>query len=202
MNGKERLLKTFNHESVDKVVWVPFAGIHAGKLKGYFADELLTDGEKLFESLMEVNRLYSPDGQPVLFDLQIEAEILGCEMKWGKKSPPSVCSHPLEVKNGKETRIPTKIPQKTDGRLPLVLDVMQKMKKSVGESTALFGLVTGPLTLASHLRGTKLFLDMLRHKETCQQLFAYCVAVAKEMISYYVEVGMDVIAVVSSPRNR
>ncbi|TFH26620.1 MAG: uroporphyrinogen decarboxylase, partial [Promethearchaeota archaeon] len=186
MDGKTRLLKTFAHEPVDKVVWVPFAGIHAGKLKGYPADELLTNGEKLFESLMEVNRLYSPDGQPVLFDLQIEAEILGCGMKWSKKTPPSVSSHPLELE-GADYLLPAKIPERTDGRLPLVLDVMKRMKEAVGESTALFGLVTGPLTLASHLRGTKLFFDMLRHKEKSQKLFSYCVTVAKAMISYYIE---------------
>ncbi|MHA1674375.1 MAG: uroporphyrinogen decarboxylase family protein [Promethearchaeota archaeon] len=195
MNGKERLLKTFNHEPVDKVVWVPFAGIHAGKLKGYFADELLTDGDKLFESLIEVNRLYSPDGQPVLFDLQIEAEILGCQMKWAKKSPPSVSSHPLALER-EEYQIPSKIPDKSEGRLPLILDVMKRFKEYVGESTALFGLITGPLTLASHLRGTQLFLDMIRQKEYCKKLFAYCTQVALAMTSYYIEAGMDVIAIV------
>ncbi len=192
MNGKTRLLKTFDHEPVDKVPWVPFAGIHAGKLKGYLADEILSDSQKLLESLLEVNRLYSPDGQPVLFDLQIEAEMLGCELKWTKRSPPSVKTHPLE----KEFSIPTKIPQKTDGRLPMILEVMQKMKATVGETTALFGLVTGPLTLASHLRGTNLFLDMIRDKGNCKKLFAYCTQVIKAIISYYIEAGMDIIGVV------
>jgi len=51
--------------------------------------------KKLFESLLEVNRVYDPDGQPVVFDLQIEAEILGCELMWAKFAPPSVASHPL-----------------------------------------------------------------------------------------------------------
>ena len=54
---------------------------------------MLQDGEKLFESLMAVNELYHPDGQPVVFDLQIEAEILGCELLWSDDTPPSVVSH-------------------------------------------------------------------------------------------------------------
>ena len=69
---KELLFQTFRHEVTERAPWVPFAGVHAGSLKGYDATEMLTDADKAFESLMEVNRLYRPDGQPVIFDLQIE----------------------------------------------------------------------------------------------------------------------------------
>ena len=96
MTGKELIFKTMHHEDVERAPWVPFAGVHAGKLKGYTATEVLTDADKLYESLMEVNRLYMPDGQPVVFDLQLEAEILGCELMWADDNPPSVMSHPME----------------------------------------------------------------------------------------------------------
>lgn len=190
--GKDLLLATLRHEPVDAVPWLPFAGVHAGKLKGYNATEVLTDSDKLFESLLEVNRVYDPDGQPVLFDLQIEAEILGCELLWAKKAPPSVASHPLA---GNMT-IPSKLPEKTDGRLPMVLDVMTRMKQAVGDHTALYGLVCGPLTLASHLRGTEIFMDMMLNVDPLHSLLAYTRDVTKRMVELYVEAGMDVIAVV------
>jgi len=85
MTGKELLLGTLRHQKMDNVPWVPFAGIHAGKFLGYSAREVLTDGAKLFDSLMEVNRCYQPDGQPVMFDLQVEAEILGCNLVLGRQ---------------------------------------------------------------------------------------------------------------------
>ena len=50
------------HEEMNEIPWVPFAGVHAGLLKGYTAKEVLTDGDKLFDSLMEVWHLYTPDG--------------------------------------------------------------------------------------------------------------------------------------------
>ena len=103
---KSLLFSTLNHEKTQAVPWVPFAGVHAGKLLGYSGLELLTDGDKLFESLMEVNRVYDPDGQPVVFDLQIEAEILGCELMWAKYSPPSVATHPLAETMSIPTRLP------------------------------------------------------------------------------------------------
>lgn len=190
--GKDLLLATLRHESVEAVPWVPFAGVHAGRLKGYDAETLLKDADKLFESLMEVNRLYDPDGQPVLFDLQIEAEILGCELVWAKKAPPSVASHPLEA----ALEIPSRLPEKTDGRLPLVLDVMRRMKATVGVRTALYGLVCGPFTLSSHLRGTEIFMDIVLNPDAVHALLAYTCAVSQRISDFYIEAGMDVIAVV------
>lgn len=96
MTGKEVLFKTLRHEETERPAWVPMAGVHAGFLKGYTADEVYQDADKLVESLLEVEKMYAPDGLILLFDLQLEAEILGCTIKWEKNGPPSVRSHPLE----------------------------------------------------------------------------------------------------------
>ena len=90
MTGKEILFKVLRNEPTDMVPWVPFAGVHAGKLVGYNAEEVLKDGDKLFKALMEVNKMYKPSGQPVIFDLQVEAECLGCDLVWTEDAPPSV----------------------------------------------------------------------------------------------------------------
>jgi len=190
--GKELIFSVLRHEQTERVPWVPFAGVHAGKLTGYTGREVLTDGDKLFESLMAVNKLYAPDGQPVVFDLQIEAEILGCDLLWADAAPPSVASHPLAG----ELSVPSHLPQKSEGRLPMILDVMRRMKSAVGGNTALFGLITGPFTLASHLRGTDIFLDMIDHEEYLHDLLRYCREVARCLVDYYIEAGMDVIALV------
>ncbi len=192
MNGKERVFSVLRHQTPDAVPWVPFAGVHAGHLKGYNAREVLTDGDKLLASLLEVNRLYDPDGQPVIFDLQIEAEILGCELLWADKAPPSVVTHPLST----SLEIPNRLPSEKDGRLPMVLETMRAIKEQVGNTTALYGLVTGPFTLASHLRGTEIFMDMFEHVDYLDQLLAYCAKVALALSRMYIEAGMDVIAVV------
>ena len=193
MNGKERVFAVMRHQDADRVPWVPFAGVHAGSLKKHTAEAVLKDGDKLFESLLTVNELYRPDGQPVVFDLQIEAEILGCELLWQDATPPSVVSHPLA--NGVVLEGLT-IPGPDDGRLPMVLDVMRRMKSTVGVDTALYGLVTGPFTLASHLRGTELFMDMMLNPAAVEDIMAFCEQVCLRMSELYIETGMDVIAVV------
>ena len=184
MQPKDLVLATLRHEKTEQVPWVPFAGVHAGLLLGYDAEEVLTDGDKLLASLLEVNKLYRPCGQPVVFDLQLEAEILGCDLVWTKDGPPSVKTHPLE----ENPVVPCKctIPTADDGRLPMVLEVMRRMKAAVGETTALYGLICGPFTLASHLRGNDIFMDMFDDEEF----------VLKRMAELYIKAGMDVIAVV------
>ncbi len=191
--GKELLFKVLRHEEAERVPWVPFAGVHAGKLKGYTAKEILLDADKLHECLLEVDRLYMPDGMPIMFDLQIEAEILGCKLLWADYNPPSVRKHPY-LGGG----VPTDdmIPGPEDGRIPIAIDVMKRMKKDVGDHTALYGLITGPLTLASHLRGSDLFMDMVMDKAYVAEMMEFCTKVAIKMCDYYIDAGMDVIAVV------
>jgi uroporphyrinogen decarboxylase len=127
-----------------------------------------------------------------VFDLQIEAEILGCELLWAENNPPSVKSHPL----AKTKEIPSQIPSKDEGRLPMILGAMKEVKEKVGDDTALYGLFTGPLTLASHLRGQSFFMDMAMDPEYCKNLLKYATQIAKAMCDYFIEAGMDVISVV------
>lgn len=190
--SKELLFKALRHEETERAPWVPFAGVHAGYLIGADATQVLTDEDILVKALLEVNKIYKPDGQPIVFDLQLEAEILGCDLVWAKDNPPSVSSHPLE----ETMTVPCKcmLPTEKDGRLPLVLSAMRRMKQEVGDTTALYGLFCGPFTLASHLRGNDLFMDMYDDEDYVKELVDFCTEVGKRMTDMYIDAGMDIIA--------
>ena len=189
--GKELIYQVMRHEETDRVPWVPFAGVHAGFLKHYGADEVLKDSEKLYESLLEVVRLYRPDGLPVTFDLQLEAEILGCDLQWSNNSPPAVITHPLADTD--EVPSDRKI-GKEEGRLPLVFDVVERLKKDVGKEVALYGLFCGPFTLASHLRGSSIFMKMLKDPDYMKRIMDWCTDISLSMCEYYIDSGVDVVA--------
>jgi uroporphyrinogen decarboxylase len=191
-HGRELVLTTLRHEPHVAIPWVPFVGVHAGSLIGCTAHQVLTDPDKLVEALLKANELYHPDGQPVVFDLQLEAEILGCELLWAEKTPPAVATHPLAG----TLEIPARTPNQGDGRLPFVLEAMRRMKIAVGSHTALYGLVTGPFTLASHLRGTDIFLDSTDNPDYLVNLLEYTTGIACRVADFYIDAGMDVIAVV------
>jgi len=191
---RDVLFATLRHEKTERAPWVPFAGVHAGKLIGANAIEVLTNEDTLVKALLEVNKLYKPDGQPVVFDLQLEAEVLGCDLLWAEYGPPSIKTHPL----ASTLNVPCycTLPKKEDGRIPMVLSAMRRMKAQVGDTTALYGLICGPFTLASHLRGNDIFMDMYDDEEYVSELLAYCTECGKRMSSYYIEAGMDIIAIV------
>ena len=102
MTGKERVIKAIKCEEVDRVPWIPFVGCHGGYLLKKTATEYLKSADNIIAGLNKAVELYKPDGIPVVFDLQIEAEILGCNLVWADDNPPAVTSHPL--KEGKELK--------------------------------------------------------------------------------------------------
>lgn len=192
MTGKERIMASFEHKKTDRVPWVPFAGVHGGKLIGETAKTVYTEAQVLKRALEEVHRMYVPDGLPIMFDLQIEAEILGSDLLWSEDAPPTVTSHPLE----EDETIPDQLPSPDDGRLAMALEATRHMKAKVGETTALYGLFCGPFTLASHLRGTDIFMDMFDDPDYVHALLAYTTRVCTSVADHYGEAGADVIAAV------
>jgi uroporphyrinogen decarboxylase len=189
--GRQLLFDALDHKPTERVPWVPFAGVHAGLLKGHSARDVLTDEAKLVESLVEVNKLYRPDGMPVTFDLQLEAEVLGCDLLWAEDAPPSVTSHPLEATDD----IPLTMPTPRDGRIGMVMDVTRQAKALIGDQTALYAIICGPFTLAAHLRGNGIFRNMIKSPGYVRDLIAYTTQVVNAMTDLYVAAGADVIAI-------
>lgn len=193
MTGKEALFKTLRHEETEHPTWVPMARVHAGFLKGYTADEVYQDADRLVESLLEVEKMYVPDGPILLSDLQLETEILGCAIKWEKNGPSSVRSHPLKL----TFEIPDIKTTKDSGWIPLVLDIAWRIKKAVSDRVALYGLFCGSRTLASHLRRTDFSRNARQHPEYIKELTAHTMELGLQMADFYLEEGADVIVPVN-----
>jgi uroporphyrinogen decarboxylase len=134
---------------------------------------------------------YSPDGIPITFDLQIEAEALGCDLIWADDNPPAVTSHPLETGSLDDLEIPGP----DCGRLPVVLEAARQLT-AAHPDVAFYGLITGPFTLALHLLGPNVFMMMYDDPGQVKNIMSFCRDVAVAVSGYYIEAGCDVIAVV------
>ncbi|MEA1875484.1 MAG: uroporphyrinogen decarboxylase family protein [Bacteroidota bacterium] len=192
MTGKERVVSAIQNKVVDQVPWVPFVGVHGGFLIDKPADEYLKSRDLLIEGIQAAIKEYQPDGIPVCFDLQIEAEALGCKLAWSPDNPPAVVDHPLT--GGLSPEILPEFDKKT-GRIPMVLEASRAIRKN-NPDIALYGLVTGPFTLALHLIGTDIFMKMFEDPEYTISLLDYTSQITKKMSDWYLEAGCDVIAVV------
>lgn len=192
MNGLKLLKKAFALQQVERVPWVPFVGVHGGFLIGADAETYLKSSEKIIEGVEKAIEKYNPDGVPVVFDLQLEAEILGCKLQWAPHNPPAVISHPLaEGVLLKNLRIPTA----ADGRIPVVVEATKTLRKKYPD-IALYGLITGPFTLALHLMGTDIFMKLFEAPEEVTEVMEFCTQVGIKMSEYLMEAGCDIIAVV------
>ncbi len=193
MNSKELLLKAIHNGEVERTPWVPFVGCHSASLIGVSAEEYFKNDKYIVEGAIKAFELYKPDGLPVTFDLQIEAEALGCKLIYSDTNPPSVASHPLaEGKTIEDLKIPTE----EDGRFPIVLKASREIVKRLGDKIAIYGLVIGPFTLALHLKGTDIFYQMMDEPEELHKLMRFCQNVSTNSAKMYIDTGVDVVAIV------
>jgi uroporphyrinogen decarboxylase len=192
MKAKDRVLSALRCEKPDRVPWVPFVGCHAAALIGKTAQEYLQSEALMVEGLQAAIERYRPDGIPVSFDLQLEAEALGCDLVWADENPPSVSGHVLGRGKTLEELQPLDL---SAGRIPAVLQVTRRLR-TANPDLALYGLITGPFTLALHLLGTDIFMKMFDDPDYVKRLMAYCRQCAEDMAVAFVDAGCDVVAVV------
>ncbi len=192
MNGKERVLSALKFENTDRTPWVPYTGVQAANLIDVDAEQFLKSSDNIVNGILKAFEMFKPDGLPIAFDLQIEAEALGCQLKWAKNNPPAVATHILEQKSLSELKLPTE----KDGRYPIVLDAAKRIVEAIGDKVALYALICGPFTLALHLKGTQIFSDMMGKPEKVEELMSFCTQIAKDFSDMYAKTGVDIIAVV------
>ena len=192
MTGRERVLAAFNGQKTDRVPWVPFVGSHAAFLLGKTATEYLQSADLIVEGAVQAVEKYRPDGIPVTFDLQIEAETFGCKLIWADENPPAVVTHPLTDGMKLED---LRIPGPEDGRIPIVLEAAKRLRKLYPD-LALYGLLTGPFTLALHLLGSEIFMEMFDNPDRIKRILEFCTDTSEAMAEYYMEAGCDIVAVV------
>lgn len=193
MTGKQILLDAIAGKETSRPAWLPFVGCHGGFLIDETATAYLSSAELLVKGLKKAKSLYRPDGLPIMFDLQVEAEILGCKLHWADEVPPAVISHPLAGGHSF-----TELPEldETKGRFPIIVDALKTLKTDIGDDTALYGLICGPFTLALHLLGNDIFLDMYDEEDDVIDLVMYCAEICKKSADIYLKNGADVIGVV------
>ncbi|MBP7504646.1 MAG: thioredoxin family protein [Prolixibacteraceae bacterium] len=192
MKGLELIRAAMRLQETDRAPWVPFVGIHGGFLIGKDAESYLKSPVWMAEGIGRAIETYDPDGIPVIFDLQLEAEILGCTLKWSPGTPPAVISHPLS-EGRKIIDLPPFDARK--GRIPAVVEATRLVREKYPD-VALYGLITGPFTLALHLLGTEIFLKLYEAPDEVAELMEFCTGVAVKMADYLSAAGCDVLAVV------
>ena len=193
--AKQLLIDATRGKTTPYPPWLPYAGVHCAALIDTPAEKFFRDPALLAKGVVHAAKLYHADGIPLLFDLSIEAHSVGCELSWWDDNVPSVTTHPCAKQTPAEVGL--KIPEPSDGRWPGIFEAAAIAKPQLDElDCAMLGLVCGPLTLASHLAGPKIFTALLKRKEFAHEVLAFAGAVAAQACRFYAQMGCEIIAIV------
>ena len=191
--AKQMLIDAYRGKMTPKAPWVPYAGVHCAFLIEEDADTMLKDPELLAKGVVEAAKRYKADGIPLLFDLSVEANSVGCDLKWWPDNVPSVQNHPCSDKTPQDAGL--QLPTKDSGRWPVIFEAARIAKPQLEElDCALMGLFCGPLTLASHLAGVRIFTDVYKNKEFAHEVVKFAGQVGALSAQFYAEMGCDIIA--------
>lgn len=191
--AKQMLLDAYQGKRTEHAPWVPYAGVHCAHIINETADKFLQDPVLLAKGVVETAKRYKADGIPLIFDLSVEANAVGCELKWWPDNVPSVTTHPCSDKTPEQAGL--KIPSKDSGRWPVLFEAAKIAKPQLENlDCAMMGLFCGPLTLASHLAGVRIFTDVYKKKDFAAEVISFAGEVGAKSAQFYAEMGCDIIA--------
>lgn len=195
MTSYERIMIALEGGKPDRVPVLPFLRDWGIANAGFtFADILDNPSKYVYAQYRTLREL----GQDVIWDLMgvhAESEAMGSQLKIQEDSPPSVVDFAVKnlPKDLEKLRLPN--PYK-DGRLPQLLDVVNRLKELVREEVPVVAYVQGPFRHAAMLYGTEnLLKKMIRAKEDSQHLLT----IATDSLIIYgaalIDAGADIIMI-------
>ncbi len=195
-NPKDNLLDAINGKDVDVT---PAASLTQTGIvdlmdeTGAYWPEANKKADLMTKLSLAGHEIIGFDSVRVPWGLTVQAEVLGCEIDFGKKDQqPSPATHPLE-NDPAGGAIPDDFLER--GRIPTVLESISNLDEKVGDDVAVIGGLAGPATLAGHLVGTENYMKWyLTDPENVDAIHETsteaCIKYAKAMI----EAGADIIA--------
>jgi [methyl-Co(III) methanol-specific corrinoid protein]:coenzyme M methyltransferase len=192
MNLKENVLTVLSGEEVNvtPVISVTQIGIvEAMEKTDSFWPEAHTDAEKMAILGSSLYELVGLECARIPFCLTVEAEAMGCKVNLGSEDKtPLVMESPFQ--NASDIKIPTDFLH--NGRIPVVLEALKKLKEKYGDTLPIIVGITGPFTLTGHLLGVE---KMVRYMRTKPYEIESALDVSMEYVNALSEIGPDIICV-------
>ncbi len=196
MNLKENVLTVLSGEEVNvtPVISVTQIGIvEAMEKTDSFWPEAHTDAEKMAILGSSLYELVGLECARIPFCLTVEAEAIGCKVNLGSEDKtPLVMESPFQ--NASDIKIPTDFLH--NGRIPVVLEALKKLKEKYGDTLPIIVGITGPFTLTGHLLGVEKMVRYMRTKPyEIESALDKALDVSMEYVNALSEIGPDIICV-------
>ena len=177
MNPRERWGLLLIDEFPDRPPVYPLVTSHAAAVYGCDLIKYCTDGKTLAEAQMQAQRFYGHEGLSVFTDVGILAEAMGSKYRLREFDVPilemPLVTDPVQIE---EIAVPD---PRSDGRLPVYLEAIDRMYQAVGDILPIFAFIPCPFTTAAGLRGVEDFLmDTVMAPEDANRLLEISLQVA------------------------
>lgn len=194
--GKQRVSaafkKTFTNEDpdLDRIPAYIFTGACNAQLVGASVRELLQDHHVFLKAQIAAYERYQPDIMIMMWDLNMDIEAMGNELRYLEQSMSVVTRIFLEERaNLGSLKIPD--PEK-DGRLPGYLQACSEIKNVVIDAPV-SAVIVGPWTIAMGLRGANnLILDTRMDPEFVHQLMKISCEATRSFTEALTKIGVGI----------
>jgi MtaA/CmuA family methyltransferase len=194
MNPLERLRAVIRFQEVDRPCVIPeLIGVTA-TLTGAPIKEYVTSGTTLAQCQLAAQQMIGHDAVFAMADLCVEAEAIGCHVKYPDDNYPYVVK-PAIKDYSELSRLSLPNPR-ADGRMPQMLKAVRTLKAAVGGRIPVMGHVTGPITLASRIMDIEKMLYLIvDHPDRFAQMLEFCKQVSIQFALELLKEGADGIIV-------
>ncbi len=176
--GKQRISaafkKTFTDQEIltDRIPTYPITGQCNAQLVGASIREFLLDPTVFVKAQVASYERYKPDILLMQWDLLMEVEALGNELRFPENSLCISTKWALENK-GKLSTLKLADPKK-DGRMPGYLEAISEARKIITDAPV-SSIISGPWAIAIGLRGAnELIMDAMKDPDYIHELMQFC----------------------------
>jgi len=145
LKPKDRIELSIRGEPSSTPAVLPLIGAHSAVIFNANVHKAFTDGKLMADLQTKVAELYKPDGIFHYMDLTVEAEALGAKIQFRGHFPAVVEHHIPEEPEFDESK----------GRIRHFIRAVRLLNERVGNELFIGAYVTGPLTLAFELLGSR-----------------------------------------------
>ncbi len=165
MTSRVRFLTSAHRKGkTDRVPVAPYMGNHGARVGGATVDAYCQSGQIMANAQIRAWDTYHQDVVVAQSDNYYIAEGFGTRVTHHPDGTPTFAAPALEDLRAVDS-LPRLNPE-TDGRMPVYLDAIRRLKQHFGNTVAIRAPGTGPFSLSSHLLGTEVFLITLAETET------------------------------------
>jgi len=167
-------------------------GPYAARLQQLSHQQVAGDATLLANALQSAQRLFGCDGLIIQADPTVEAEACGCLVEW-RDDRPVVTSHPLAGDAPGNLALEG---VEAGGRLAVALEAARRLEAVIGKDVALLPAVTGPVTLAGHLRGPSFLAELQEESERALRALDLAAQVTVHVAKQYLQMGIHLLVMV------